>query len=137
MYPNIRKNRSLQVTVNAKEPVFSFHLITTTAQQSAFILTEHKSVNCWSQTFSLVVKKSCAYFNSAGYLSCCKKAFSKTVEEKLHIWFIVVQVTATETDFSMALAQLKDPNPTPTTCVEGTYLPLCFCHLSFEILQEM
>lgn len=36
----------------------------------------------------------------------------------------------------MALDQFKDPNPTPTTCVEGTYLPLCFCHLSFEILEE-
>lgn len=97
--------------MNAKEPVFSFHLITTTAQQSAFILTEHKSVNCRSQTFSLVVKKSCVYFNSAGYLSCCKKAFSKTVEEKLHIWFTVVQVTAAETDFQWLLINLKTQIP--------------------------
>lgn len=37
----------------------------------------------------------------------------------------------------MAPGQLKDQNLTSTTCVEGTYLPLYFCHLSFGILEEM
>lgn len=41
------------MTVNAKEPFFSFHLVTTTAQHSAVILTKHKSVNYQSWTFLL------------------------------------------------------------------------------------
>lgn len=64
-------------------------------------------------------------------LLATKKAFNKIVEEKLHIWFTVVQVTAAETDFQWLLVNLKTQIP------QGASLPLCFCHLSFGILEEM
>lgn len=44
-------------------------------------------------------------------LLATKKAFSKIVEEKLHIWFTVVQVTAPETDFQWLLINLKTHIP--------------------------